>query len=431
MVTRRIVTAAVLALALSLTVARPAHGALSSPARTALDFVPYSGTSEIISASPPMNLPASTAQDVGRHHTIMTWAVADATHFRIDMQVLEPALESQTSVMVANGTSLVWYRDISASAFRLTFASPGAPPLAAALLSSPVLPFAAKVASIQDLLDAVNRQSSAHARLVGQEQILGRTADVVEIRPVIRGQWSGCTTDKNGKQSCGTHNYAYGRNRLWIDHEHLVVLQSRQYDIPPTYGAESLYRVTSITFGQGPTSAQLAYVPPVAVKDAPTGGWTSISGGSLGGGQDWQAPRGFIQAGAPSGPGDRRYFAAGESQQFDPPGKNPSAVGVLYATRRLPAPGAPPTGSPRSQVKGPYVYVQERRRRNGPPPLFASGTQHLAGTCTVWTGRYEDGVRWLGLTRGTISLEATSNTVSQAQLVRYAATKICARQNRL
>ena len=395
---------------------------LEKAARAAAGPVPYSGTSEIISSSTPVNLPVSTSEDVGRNHTVMTWAVADATHFRIDAQVLEPALESQTSVMVANGSSLIWYRDISATAIRAAIGSP----TPAALLVGTILPLSGQVRSVQDLLDAYNRQSGIHATLIGQEQIVGRTAYVIEVRPVVRGQWSGCTTDKSGKQRCGTHHYAYGRNRLWIDHEHVVLLQSRRYDIPPDFGGESLYRVTSITFGQGPTSAQLAYEPPVTVKDAPVNGWGASSGSSLGGGSQWQAPKGFIPAGAPTGPGGRQYIAVSESQRFDPPGNHPSEVSVVYAARRSPTPQSPPTGPQRSRLKGPYVYVQERKRKNGPPPLFGTGAQHMAGTCAVWTGRYPDGIRWLGLTRGDVSLEATTNKLSQTALVRYAATKICA-----
>jgi hypothetical protein len=72
--------------------------------------------------------------------------------------------------------------------------------------------------------------------------------------------------------------------------------------------------------------------------------------------------------------------------------------------------------------------VQEQWRANGALPFFQTGIQRQAGACTVWTGIYAYGTRWLAYTDGNVSLLASSNAFSQARPARYARTHICRKQ---
>jgi hypothetical protein len=72
-----------------------------------------------------------------------------------------------------------------------------------------------------------------------------------------------------------------------------------------------------------------------------------------------------------------------------------------------------------------FLYIQEQVRVSGLPAALRTGPAHHAGACTVWTGRYADGLRRLALARGRVSLLAVANRLTQKQLVHYAARHIC------
>jgi hypothetical protein len=72
-----------------------------------------------------------------------------------------------------------------------------------------------------------------------------------------------------------------------------------------------------------------------------------------------------------------------------------------------------------------FVLVQERKRENGPPPLFATSTSRTAGTCQAVTGTFPDGLHWLGFARKDIYLLVSSDSLSEDSLVHYAASAIC------
>jgi hypothetical protein len=76
-------------------------------------------------------------------------------------------------------------------------------------------------------------------------------------------------------------------------------------------------------------------------------------------------------------------------------------------------------------LHGPFVFVQEQYRATGLPARFARGTPHAAGSCTVHTGAYPDGLHWLALARGKITLLAVADRLGEQGLVRWAATRVC------
>lgn len=383
---------------------------------------PFSGTAETTGDSLPNTiLPPSTAHDVGHRQTIVEWAVADATHFRVTFHRLEPILASGTTDFVANGGPLISYSEGAASAERLPLTADTGVATINALLSTGVIrPLARSVVGY--LAAYVTGHKGVHATLTGQEQVLGRTADVIDVHPIYSANESSCTSDSSGKQHCVTHRHSYGKARIWIDDEHLIVLKVQFSGIPDRYGGNFEYHLTSVHFGQGPSAADLASVPAVPLQEPPSTTGSSGSG-EVSIGSAWHAPPPFIDVGPPSGAKGAPFMPVSVSEEHDALHGGPVGIAVVFAAKR---PVALRTPAGASRVKGAYLYLQERIRDTGPPAWQTMGTQTTAGTCTVWTGDFSDHVHWLGLTRGDVSLLASSRSLNRAALIRYAATQICA-----
>jgi hypothetical protein len=72
-----------------------------------------------------------------------------------------------------------------------------------------------------------------------------------------------------------------------------------------------------------------------------------------------------------------------------------------------------------------FVYLKERIRALGLPAGLTTESPQTAGACQVWTGTFPDGVRWLAMMRGHIAILVATDTLTQANLVQYAASGIC------
>lgn len=385
-----------------------AKAVLERVVRAARNPVPYSGTSVVSYVLRDPLMPRSMTRDVGTYRIVSRWAVQDRRHYRVDATIERPALEDETQTEVADGGPAIWYRQMLDEAVRL------GPKASLSLLEDlqgeRVLLWGQ---TVQHFLASYNTKAGSHARLLGQATILGRTADVVEIWPVIPPGTPGpCTRPSN----CGPRKNGYGRARLWIDHAHGVVLRYQEYGLPrePGYIQDYVYKVTSISFNRGPSPSQLAYRPPVRVK-----GFLSATGVvgpvGVGPGSVLQVPPPLIYMDALSGPGGKQYALAGEGREPDPVTGNPTALRVLFT----------PTGS----TRGPYLYIEEQVRVFGLPAAFKAGTVHVMGRCRLWTGRYPDGLRWLAGARGEVSLLAVTDALTQNGLAHYAFTRtqICRR----
>jgi hypothetical protein len=232
------------------------------------------------------------------------------------------------------------------------------------------------------------QQHGGHDRLLRQEQVLGRTTDVYETWPLYQGNSSG-----------------YGRALIWIDQQYPLVLRLEmkelgQYKDQPHHW---VYRVVSLTFGHGPSADALAYRPPVKPRQPPSGS-SGTASGSAGPNASWQVPKGFIPAGTPRG-----YILSGATEDQDPMWSGPSAIEAFF------------------RAGAGFVDIKEQVRVGGLPAALKTGRPHRAGRCEVWTGRYAGtGLRRLALHRGKVSLLVVPSSMLESQLVRYAATKICA-----
>ena len=382
---------------------------------------PYRGSAEmsfVQESGVAGEAPATALRDVSRHHVITTWEVRDLTHWRVDVQVLAPALQSEHQVAVADGTSVTWYRAIDHRAVRYPLIQPQ---LGGSLLGEfqggRGVPLAQTLAQYLQALN--NPRTHTHARVVGTQTILGRTTDMLDVWPVVRGS---TTSACNNAQQCAknTKQIGYGRARIWIDRAHGLVLRYQEYGMPTSgnFSRNFVYRVTSLTYGSGPTRAELAYHSPVPPVTAGTNPTTNQGFGGMGERPRWQVPTGFIPVSAPSDAQGRPYIVGGTGQYSDGLLPVSSINAVFLSTPRQVDFNHPP--------KGPYVYVQEQYRSNGLPPFFTGGTSHAAGRCTAYTGTYPDGIHWLALARGKISLLAVADRLGEARLTQWAATRICA-----
>lgn len=343
----------------------------------------FSGTSQLTYTLADL-APKSAAGVLGRRRVDSTWSVADPTHWRLDSHTQAPALQRHHETLLANGTSLIWYKSIFNRAWRMPLGS------SASLATLGMFQGGSLVSILQGMgrqYFSSMEQHGQHDRLLRQEQVLGRTADVHEIWPLVR-----------------VNSKGYGRALVWLDQQSPLVLRletlglSRLNDEPHHW----LYRVTSLTIGQGPSAAALAYHPPVMPRRPPSDS-SSTGSGSAGAHAAWQVPPGFIAAGAPAG-----YVLDGSGEGSDPMWEGPSAAQALFTS----AAG--------------FVYIQQQVRVGGLPAALTAGTSRLAGRCQVWTGQYPGGqFHWLALQRGKVSLLAVSDSMSEAKLTRYAAHQIC------
>ncbi len=396
------VSGLLIALLVGLTVA-PAHAAGTDRPSGQTTIVPFSGTATLTYTASTTMVPAKATQDLSRYAQVETFAVRDATHWRIDMHITAPVIVSHDETIVANGSQLVDYSTLTNQAIR----SPGSVAQSAALLSvflqSRVAPVGTTASQYPAMVKRIPREK---LRSLGQTQMLGRTVDIFQISPL---GWSS-TGSCSGPKECASKEKGFGSETIWLDHQYGIVLQCEQHGMPKKFGGEQGYRyvVTSLTVGQGPSEAALAYVPPVPVKDIPRN-TSGVSSGSSGGGpgMSFQAPPGFITVGAPVTNGGT-MLVHGTGSGSEGLGGSAYVEGVFR--------GTPNQG---------FVYLREQTRALGLPGALKTGSPQAAGSCQVWTGTFPDGLTWLAMARKQIAILVVANKLTTTDLVRYAANGIC------
>jgi len=174
-------------------------------------------------------LPVAAVEFAGKHTVIVHWAVRDRSHFRVDIQTLAPALDTGTFTMVLNGATVTTY-DTSTNR---AIVSP-LPQSARSAVLRWLLPFlrsgmtlggyqvpepnpAQPLSSYRALLRRTHsggdsyRHIRGQARLIGQERLLGRTADVIELRPLFISS-VGC--EEWQKPPCDHRYLGTGRGKI-------------------------------------------------------------------------------------------------------------------------------------------------------------------------------------------------------------------------
>lgn len=384
----------------------PARGAQAAPpARQSRQtvMVPFSGTATVTSTLPDSLIPAKAISALVRSERAETFAVRDATHWRVDVHVTTPIIDSHDETAVADGQHVVVYSTLFNRAFRMPGGVTQSGSLLSLLLQSRGAPLGATTAQYIEL---AKRNPREKVRFLAPAEVLGRTADVLRISPLVSISRGSCT----GPKDCAKKTKGYGSATIWLDHEYGVVLRYEEHGIPKQFGGGQGYRyvVTSIVFGHGPTDADLAAPPPVAIGDLPQNSGAQTGGGGGGPGIAFQAPPGFVVVGNPVTHGPALSLrGSGNGGEWLSGGLS-IAEGVFR--------GGPTQG---------FVYVKERIRALGLPAALTAERAQAAGSCQVWTGTFSNGLTWLAMMRGKIAILVVADKLTQADLVRYAARGIC------
>ncbi|MDQ2743777.1 MAG: hypothetical protein M3Z66_15990, partial [Chloroflexota bacterium] len=439
-----------------------AYGILQRAALGSSSLYPYTGSSEITFRQIPWSLlPPDVAHYAGRHRVVAHWSVRDATHFRVDLQVLDPVLERGAITVVLNGPTLTTYdsrtetaRVLRGTAWQrqrlsmtprglLEYFQTGFAPIGVQQPDS-AQSLSAYLAQLQKFRSAAGVHF--YARIVNRTRLLGHDVDVIQFAPLaLLTSYVVCNAPATGEclRHRGRHQQAIGWARVWIEHDRPFILRYQEYGLRNVHNVLQApihvqYRVTSISYGKGPSSAALRYRPPIPVVEVHAqhveGPFANTSQG-----QQVDTPPGW-----PSG----QYPPTSVAPDFASLattfyGRTGEYAGLILPHRVFMLPyvlgfdvlhGHPTRwvkvftswhGQAGTYMTGPYVLVQERKLAHGLPPPYQTGPPSTAGTCRVWTGRYADGQRWLSFRRGTISVVISTNSLSTHHLVRYASESVC------
>lgn len=441
----------------------PETGAASTPAVTPIQ--PYTGTFEIhwtrlMGAA----LPTAAASYAGEHRALVHWSVRDLHHWRADVQIIDPPLESGMMTGVLRGWRFTEYD--ARSDLAVTYVIPrqlrslmrqyfGEDPEAlasgSALLGTPGeagdpgqqpdprTPTSAIIANllkesqqgVQGLVFGSKVRYMFHARYLGQRSLLGHTVDVIGIRPAVF--WGNGCKKNHHTVVCSTGS---GRVRLWYDHDHPFLLHKQIYGSrgvhdPMLSDGNLGWTATDITYGVGPSAAELAYQPPVPLVHIPRGG----EFGTMGAGESGAVaqPKPFLTAPSPRhfAPQLRVYESSfQEGTAIYTPKRNwhdmrPNLIQILYSTGRHVKIYEPDGTSDGYYVRGPFLLIQERMQVHGLPTALQTGAPQTAGTCQGWGSTLPDGQHLFAFARGLVSVLLSSNVMDEPTLVAYVAHSMC------
>jgi hypothetical protein len=388
---------------------------------------PYSG-SAVVTYTPNRfdPEPPGIARDLGPQKIITTWTVVDSTHFRIDTRVVSPAIDRRVETVVVNGSHILIY-DASTRKAVTGWIDPraGFEWLGILRAMRPIVPGPMVIGDWH----ALDPNRPLHTAVVGEEQVLGEEAEIVEVRPAVRAAVTICRSHRHCKPAWRE----YGRARFWIGRMHPEVLRWELAGVPAGIaGADYRYRVTAIRFGKSVNRAALSFRPPVQPVYVQTE-WQRMIIGSGGisswpgqPGARWPHVRGLVYAPPPIDSSGFRYTLLSTTHSAGVPGSRTTGFSGIY-TDGAPKPDFPPPGfGPYLPgIRGPYVYIREEMRYAGLPRALKLGTPGMAGTCRAWTGQYAaTGDRWLATRRGQINVLIIAHGWPMQHLMQYA-SRLC------
>lgn len=303
---------------------------------------------EVEVTSPPADLFSEIKQDAGST-AIRWWHSSEPRRWRWEIETAGATIDAGTLITVFDGQSLWEYDDRSRT---YTRREPLDLPEGAVLspsFSAPVGP--ANAADVEAFMEQWRqRGAGADVRRAGDDSVLGRRVEVIEIRPAWRFS-SGSSSAGSGAAATSTPGPSAGETaggvvRVAIDPARMFIMR---WDVDGEGGGQS-YRaeVVSLDYDAPIDAARFDFDPAADAKEiAATTGGCSGSSGPLGG------------ATVPSPPG---YTAP----SYLPPGFR--STGSSSET----GPGCEQTAwTLEMQSDGGYLLLHERMRRSLPDPLLA------------------------------------------------------------
>lgn len=400
----------------------------------------YTGTAEVSDLRlPRFDLPAAALADTGTFSATVQFEVRDRSHFRVDIQITGPALDTGMLSVAANGTTITSYDGRSHLAFQApiprqhraailddilgSLESGAETPFGAIAQPDPTRPVSTYLSLLRH--PPFSQGVHYHARLVGQDMMLGHPVDIIDYGPTtVRVVKSVCTRTAAGTTCRPSGFHGSGSVRLWVDRAHPFILAMKNsgglqnvHDIGYSTSTFSSH-VTSVTYGQGASSDDLRLQLPVPVVHDTFIAPFEPRGGDSGPGLGVSPPGPFVYPG--SAPGGLTT-SEGIQRLGSGPHYKITQVSALFSTGQH---GTsyfykPKKIGPMPYVKGPYLLVQERLRPDGLPASLQVGTPQTAGTCQARSGTYTDGQVWIAFIKKNAAILITTNALTTPQLVSY------------
>lgn len=412
-----------------------AAGAVSPPAHSA-HFLSYRITSiATYETQPDQNLPTAAATTIGRHTVIERMVVRDSTHYRVDVQVVAPGLDSGTLTVSVAGKKMVAYDSRTGEATWNTVTGPPLQPtdIQIGLNIVPLAPTPEPGQSFSQFFAMLRQPGSVmhpRVRIVGHTRLLGHPVAIIDYGPLVGTGQTVCPrpTTRNRHPLCHAVS-GTGYGRLWVATDRPALLRYTEGRFAGLPGGmmrrQYRYQVTSLRFG--PVSlAATHYTPPVPVGKST---WTQLAvvgGGDSGWFGGWPQPwrTGILyRAPPPSDSHGHLYTEDGVLIRRDTLVPNPTFMGVLYYRPAAAIrPGMPPA---QYHGSGPYVYLQERIQIHGLPAVLRRGQHVQRGPCSLWIGAYRKGLPWMALVRQHLALLVTTNSLTQKDLIHYGLRSLC------
>ncbi|HEX6506119.1 MAG TPA: hypothetical protein VF221_00655, partial [Chloroflexota bacterium] len=412
-----------------------AYDLLRAAAQASASQFPYTGTSEVSWLDlPEYTLPDSAAKVAGQHRALVHWEVQNATHFRVDIRTVLPALDAGRETVVVDGGKIYRYDARTETAAVGTLY-----PFARKSFGPQLLPYlrtggeygqAPEPDPSQSIQGYLAQQESArakvhgYARIVGHGVLLGRKVDIVQFAPLV------VYCDKSlQNNTCAVPMQGFGVGKAWIDHDHPFILRYRESGFGGLHSLHTQrlhfdYRVTSVHYGTAPRVSRLVFHAPVPIRNA--GHWTvgSFAGNDLpNNGQ-------FIYAPAPS-----RYthldwvqpagMAGGQEIGPLPVVTKASMLYSVHGRHIITYLHKGDRYGFGLYVTGPYLYVQERIQVHGMPAVLKTGTLRTVGTCRMWIDNTVGGGHRVTFQHGLTSVLVVSNALTSHDLLQYAYRELC------
>ena len=327
------------------------------------------------------------------------WWYAGPDRWRWEIETTGPAIDAGTLLTVFDGEH-EWGYDDRSNAYQR--ADP--PELPAGLVRSPI--FSAPVGpanaeSIEAFMEQWReRGSDTNVRLGGEEAVLGRRTQIVEIRPAwSSGSSSAATASTEGEKAAPSVEgaaLAGGVVRVFIDPERMFIMR---WAVDGEGGGQSYSAgITALEYGEPIDEALFAFESPpgareVSASDSGSGCRTALGGLGFG------VPAGFLR---PS------YLPAGYGSSASGAESGADGCSLVAAWALM------------ESVDDGYVLLRQRIRAGGVPAALRTGEAVQVSGHDGYRSEEEDGVARLVWFDGEIVAELTSNALPATELLRIA-----------
>ncbi len=382
------------------------HWALALAAGAALLFAACSDSDDAtgfyaeitVEVEPEADDPLARIGAATRGGGSIRWWYAAPDHWRWEIETTGPSIDAGTLLTGSDGNTQ-WGYDDRSNVYRAeeAYVLPDGLVLSPTF-SAPVGP--ANAESIEAFMEQWRaRGADTDVRLGGEETVLGRRTQIVEIRPAwSSGSSSAATAPSGGEQAAppveGVASSG-GVVRISIDPERMFVMR---WAVDGEGGGQSYSaEITALEYGEPIAETLFAFEPPLGARE--------ISASESGGG--CRTTLGGPGFGVPAGLLRPSYLPAGYGSGGS--GAESGAVGCsLVAAWALLENG-----------DDGYVLLRQRIRAGGVPSALRTGDPVKVNGRDGYQSE-EDGVARLVWADGEIVAQLTSNALSLAELLRIA-----------